>query len=696
MRASFCLERSMLATVRILFAVLGALATGVLAAQPALKPFTVEDLVRLQRLSDPQTSPDGRYVAFVLSETKMDSNKRPTDVWLLDLVAKDATPRRLTQSPANDSSPRWSADGKSLYFLSTRSGTSQVWRLQLAGGEATQVTDYPREIGSLKVAPVGSRIAVSMEVLPDCDPQCTKDKFDAKEKLKSSGRAYDRVFVRHWDTWSDGTRSHLFVATLGIDGKAGAPTDVSKSLDADVPSKPFGGDEELTFSPDGNAVVFAARAAGRTEPWSTNFDLYQAPVDGSAAPKNLTAANPAWDTQPVFLKNGDLAYIATDRAAFESDRFHVVLRDARTGATRALTQSWDRSVSRLDATADGTKLLATTDDIGQEALYVIDVASGTPRKIVGTGQVSDYSATRDSVVYALASLGGPADLYVTRVSGGTPRRLTSVNADVLGQRAMSEYEQFSFKGWNGETVYGYVMKPYGFTAGARYPVAFLIHGGPQVSFQNQWSYRWNAQAWAGHGYGVVFIDFHGSPGYGQAFTDSISKDWGGKPLEDLQKGLAAALEKYSWLDGSNACAAGASYGGFMINWIAGNWPDRFKCLVNHDGIFDQRSMYYSTEELWFPEWENGGTYYENPQAYEKFNPADFVTKWQAPMLVIHSEQDFRVPFEQGLATFTALQRRGIESRLLTFPDENHWVLKPANSVQWHHTVFDWVDAHLKK
>jgi dipeptidyl aminopeptidase/acylaminoacyl peptidase len=686
----------MLSTVRILFALLGVLSAGVLAAQPAAKPFMVEDLVLLRRLSDPQTSPDGRYLAFVLSETNMDTNKRPTDLWLLDLDAKGATPRRLTQNPANDSNPRWSADGKSIYFLSARSGTSQVWRLQLAGGEATQVTDYPREIGSLKVAPAGNRIAVSMEVLPGCDPQCTKDKFDAKEKLKATGRTYDRLFLRHWDTWSDGTRSHLFVATVGSDGKAGAPTDISKSLDADVPSKPFGGDEEFTFSPDASSLVFAARVAGRTEPWSTNFDLYQAPVDGSAAPKNLTADNPAWDTQPVFLKNGDLAYIAMDRAGFEADRFHVVLRDARTGAARALTQSWDRSVSHLEATADGGKLLATADDIGQEALYVIDVPSGTPRKIVGTGQVTDYTATKDSVIYALASLGGPADLYVTRVGGGTPRRLTSVNADVLSQRAMSEYEQFNFKGWNGETVYGYVMKPYGFTTGARYPVAFLIHGGPQASFQNQWSYRWNAQTWAGHGYGVVFIDFHGSPGYGQAFTDSISKDWGGKPLEDLQKGLAAALEKYPWLDGGNACAAGASYGGFMVNWIAGNWPDRFKCLVNHDGIFDQRTMYYSTEELWFPEWEHGGPYYENPQGHEKFNPASFVTKWQAPMLVIHGEQDFRVPLAQGLSTFTALQRRGIESRLLVFPDENHWVLKPANSVQWHHTVFDWVDAHLRK
>ena len=668
------------------------------AAQESLRPFTVEDLVRLNRLSDPQVSPDGRYVAYVLRETDMDANRGRSYLWLLSLAQKDARPLLLTTDPASDRSPRWAPDSRTLYFLSTRGGSSQVWRIRIDGGEATRVTHYPLDVGTLKVSPRGDLLAMSMEVLPECtDLRCTKDTLEARAKDKAAGRMYDRLFIRHWDTWSDGTRAHLFAARLGPDGTAtSTPVDLSKTLDADVPSKPFGGDEDFDFSPDGASLVFSARIAGHIEPLSTNFDLFEVPVDGSAMPRNLTANNPAWDAQPVFLKNGDLAWLAMDRPGFEADRFHVMLKDARTGTIRPLTQAWDRSVSRLGAMPDGHTLLATTDDVGQKALYTIDVKTGKPHKIVETGEVAEYSVTKDQVVYALASLGAPEDLYLIPASGGAARQLTHVNQAVLGNRRMSAFEQFSFKGWNDETVYGYVVKPYGFEPGKRFPVAFVVHGGPQSSFQNAWSYRWNAQAFAGGGYAVVMIDFHGSPGYGQAFTDSISRDWGGKPLVDLQKGLAAALEKYNWLDGERTCALGASYGGFMMNWIEGNWPDRFRCIVNHDGVFDQRMMYYSTEELWFMEWENGGTQYEHPQGYEKFNPVDFVSKWQTPMLIIHSEQDFRIPYSQGIAAFTALQRRNVESKLLVFPDENHWVLKPANSVQWYHTVMGWLDEHLKK
>jgi dipeptidyl aminopeptidase/acylaminoacyl peptidase len=649
----------------------------------------------LRRVSDPQLSPDGRYVAYVQRETDLEANKGRTSVWLLDL--KDAgAARRLTGETASDSSPRWAPDSRTLYFLSARSGGTEVWSLRVPAGDARQVTRYPLDVGSLKVSPRGDLLALSMEVFPDCpDLGCTRSRRDAREKSKATGRLYERLFVRHWDTWSEGTRSHLFSARLGPDGSAGTPVDVSKAFDADIPGKPFGGDEDYAFSPDGRSLVFSARIAGHNEPWSTNFDLFETPADGSSAPVDITAANPAWDAQPVFLPNGDLAWLAQYRPGFESDRFRVMLRDARTGAVRGLTASWDRSVSRLCALPDGRHLLASVDELGQHALYSIDVRTGTRVLLVGSGEVADYSAARDTVVFTLEGLGGPADLYSIAPGGGTPKRLTDVNHELLAARSLSDFEPFTFKGWNEEAVHGYVVKPYGFETGKRFPIAFLVHGGPQGSFGNSWSYRWNAQAFAGHGYGVVMIDFHGSTGYGQDFTDSISRDWGGKPLVDLQKGLAAAIERYPWLDGGRSCALGASYGGFMMYWIEGNWPDRFRCIVSHDGVFDQRMMYYATEELWFVEWENGGTQYEVPKAYERFNPLDFVTKWRTPMLVIHGEQDFRIPDSQGLGAFTALQRRGIESKLLIFPDENHWVLKPANSLEWYHTVFEWLDSHLK-
>ncbi|HYB29531.1 MAG TPA: S9 family peptidase, partial [Solirubrobacteraceae bacterium] len=658
--------------------------------------FTVEDLLALSRVSDPQVSPDGRYVAFVQRETDLDGDKGRNSLWLLELGAAGAQPRRLTDATSSDSSPRWAGDSRTLYFLSARAAGTQVWRLQIPGGEAQRVSDYPLDVGSLKVSRRGELLALTMEVFPDCDTlACTRERLDARAKDKASGRTYDRIFVRHWDTWSDGRRSHLFTAHVKADGTAATPVDVSRGFDADIPSRPFGTDDDYDFSPDGRTLVFSARIAGRSEPWSTNFDLFQTPADGSTAPVNLTPGNPAWDAQPVFLANGDLAWRAQDRPGFESDRFHLMLKSARSGAMRALTAGWDRSVTHLRATPDGKALLASIDETGQRVLYRIDPASGVPTRLTSLGEVEAFSATRDLVVMARADLGSPADLYALPVRGGEAVRLTDVNHELLAARRLSEYEQYSFRGWNDETVYGYVMKPFGLTAGKRYPIAFLVHGGPQVSMQNIWSYRWNPQIFAGGGYAVVMIDFHGSPGYGQAFTDSISRDWGGKPLVDLQKGLAAALERYPWLDGERACALGASYGGFMMNWIEGNWPERFRCIVNHDGVFDQRMMYYATEELWFPEWEFGAPYYENPSGFERENPAAFVARWRTPMLIIHGEQDFRIPYSQGLAAFTALQRRGIESRLLVFPDENHWVLKPSNSMLWYHTVLGWLDAHLK-
>jgi len=689
---------AVLATVfATVFAGSGALVSASAAAAER-RPFTVHDLVAMKRVSDPQVSPDGRRVTFVVRETDLDADRGRTDVWLVDLDDAGGAagePRRLTSHEAGDSSPRWSPHGSSLYFLSTRSGSSQVWRLPLAGGEAQQVTELSLDVGNFLVSPDGARLAVTLDVFPDCDTvACTADRLAAEEESSETGQRYERLFVRHWDTWRDGRRSQLFTVALDGGEAAGEPVHVSRGFDADVPSKPFGGAEEIAFSPDGRWLVFTARDAGREEAWSTDFDLYRAPADGSAAPENLTDANRAWDTQPAFSPDGrTLAYLAMTRPGFEADRFRIVLRDWASGSTRVLTEGWDRSPGSLAFSPDGTTIYATAGSLGQVPLFAINVAGGSVRELVSDGHVRSPSvaAAGGRVVFGRDSLAAPVDLYSVAGDGSDLRRLTEVNRDALASIAMGEPEQFTFAGWNGETVHAWVVKPAEFQPGRRYPLAFLIHGGPQGSFGNDFHYRWNPQTYAGAGYGAVLIDFHGSTGYGQAFTDSISGDWGGKPLEDLQKGLAAALERYPWLDGGRSCALGASYGGYMINWIAGQWNDRFRCLVNHDGVFDNRMMYYATEELWFPEWEHGGPYWANPEGYEKHNPVLFVDRWKTPMLVVHGSLDYRVPETQGLAAFTAAQRGGVPSELLIFPDENHWVLKPANSILWHETVLGWLD-----
>ena len=659
----------------------------------AARALTPTDLNMLARVSDPQMSPDGRYVVYVQRETDLEANRGRSDLWLVDLQTDQPKPRRLTQHSANDTHPRWSVDGTSIFFLSARTGSQQVWRLTLGGGEAVQITDYPLDVATFRFSSGGGRLALGMDVFRDCaDLRCTKDRLDAASHKQASGHVYDSLFIRHWDRWNDGTRSNLFVAPINSDGRAGTPVNVSKPLDADVPSRPDGGDEEFDFSPDGSRIVFSARVAGREEPWSTNFDLYEASSDGNGALKNLTADNPAWDTQPVFLEDGDLAWLAMARPGFESDRFRIKLMHA--GKVREIAPKWDRSVSHLALAHGGDTLLATASDTGQTPLFSVNPGSGKVTRITDAGNVGDFASGKRGTVMTWHDLGSPPDVYLLGAKGER-RQLTAANAELLKARTLGSFEQFSFPGWNDETVYGYVVNPPDFAKDKKYPVAFVVHGGPQVSFQNQWNWRWNAQTFAARGYAVVFIDFHGSPGYGQAFTDSISQHWGDRPFEDLKKGFAAALQKFPWLDGTQACSLGASYGGYMQNWIAGNWPDGFRCIVNHDGIFDTRSMYYSTEELWFTEWENGGPYYLAPEIHERFNPANYVKQWRTPMLVIHGEQDFRVPSTQGISTFTALQRLGIESRLLYFPDVNHWVLKPNNSIQWYGTVLDWLDAHTR-
>ena len=683
-------------TLRLLM--LGA-AVAASSAVAAPRGLTVEDLVTLERVGAPVLSPDASRAVYTVRSTDMDKNRGHTKLWMVDLRGAKPAPAVFVSHDSSSTDPEWSPKGDAVYFLSSRSGSAQVWRQPAAGGAPVQVTNLPLDVDNFRVSPAGDRIALGMAVFRDCpDLACTEARLKEQAKNKASGKVYDRLFVRHWDTWKDGRNAVLFSAAL--DGKgvvSGAPVSLSGSLDGDVPSKPFGDREEYRFSPDGKTVVFAARIAGKTEAWSTNFDLYSVPAAGGAAPRNLTAENPAWDTKAVFSPDGrTLAYLAMARPGFEADRYQIMLMDVATGAKRKLAADWDRSAGGLQWSRDGKSVVVDAEDIGQHRLFRIEVASGKITPLTDKGSIGGFDVRGDTVAYSLATLDSPAQLFSVKLAGGKLQQLTTNNADKLADVRFGEFEQFSFKGAGGDTVHGYVMKPWNATPGAKYPVAFLVHGGPQGSFGNAWSYRWNPQIYAGAGYAAVFIDFHGSTGYGQKFTDAISGDWGGKPLEDLQKGLAAAVEKFPWLDRERSCALGASYGGYMMNWIEGNWPDGFKCIVNHDGVFDTRGMAYSTEEQWFTDWESGGPYFTVPENHERFNPVHHVNKWKTPMLVIQGDLDFRIPTAQGLSTFTALQRKGIESKFLMFPDENHWVLKPANSVLWHHTVIDWLDHYLKR
>lgn len=662
----------------------------------AARGFDVHDMIKLDRYSSPTLSADGNTLVFAKAVLDAKQEKRSTSLWVEDLSSADAKPRQLTPNGWNVNSPALSPDGATVYFLSAKSGSSQLYAMLVAGGEPQRLTDLPLDIDGFKLSPDGRNVAFAIAAFPECkaDLACTQQKLDAKSA--SSGVIFDHVFIRHWDTWADGRLNRLFVAPLGTAAAmTKAATLVSGDVDGDIPSKPFGDLGEMAWSPDGNSIVFGARLTGSGEVHSTNFDLYQVAADGSGAAKNLTAANKAWDAGPVFSADGKtLYYTAMKRPGFEADRMGIMAMDLATGATREIEPQWDRSAGGLTLSPDGKTLYTVAEDLGQQPLFAIDIASGQARKLVGDGTVSSLQVAGERMVFARNSMKTADQFFVADLQGASPRALTPSATDMLPDVAWGDYEQFSFTGWNGDTVYGYVVKPWNYQPGHRYPVAFLIHGGPQGSFGDGWSYRWNPQTYAGQGYAAVMIDFHGSTGYGQAFTDAISQHWGDRPLEDLQKGWQAALSKYDYLNGDKACALGASYGGYMAYWIAGNWNQPWKCIVAHDGVFDNFMMGYATEELWFSEWENGGTPYDNPNGYQKFNPANYVKNWKVPMLIVHSQQDFRIPVDQGLAAFNALQRRGIESKLLYFPDENHWVLKTQNSVKWHDTVNDWLKAHI--
>jgi acylaminoacyl-peptidase len=674
------------------FVALGLLAAGSLQA----RPFTAKDLASQERVSDPHISPDGRFVAYNVRSTDWEANRGVNSLWILDRGAPNGVPRLVRDQERAATQPRWSADGQWLYFLSARTGVKQVWRTSPNSPESRQVTSLPLDVSFYRVNPDGHHLVVAASAYPECMTMaCSKTRDDAKGKEKATGMVYDAIGARFWDNYRDGHFVGLFAVPVDADHPASDGVALTPNYRADIVESPEGDDSAFVVSLNGKSVIFSARPSGSDQGIGEPRSLYTVPLDGSTAPVRIDAAAATSDDTPAVSQDGSwLAYLSQSGSVFTAPRSHLMIRDLRAGTTRELAPDWVLSAESLAWSVDSTVLYALAQDAGQRRLFAVDVKAGRVQALTGDGHVGAVDAARRALVVARDSLGSPMQI-VEIGSKYQERALTHVGEDALSQTPMSSYEAFTFAGWNNETVQGYVVKPTDFQAGRKYPVAFLIHGGPHGSFGNAWSYRWNPQVWSGMGYAVVMIDFHGSTGFGEAFAKSIVGHWGDRPLVDLQNGWSFALSKYQFLDGEHACALGGSYGGYMVAWIAGNWPKPWKCLVNHDGVFDIRLMSYSTDIPGFQQAQNTAPTWADSAAVERFNPIDHVADWTVPMLVVHGGRDDRVPLDQGMGAFEAAQLRHVPSQLLYFPDENHWVLKPQNSVQWYATVEAWMKRWLE-
>ena len=659
------------------------------------QPFSIDHMMAIRRIADPQVSPDGGSVVFSVTVPDRTANRMNHMLYLGNLTDKTFQPLSALGQQATN--PRWSPDGSFIYFLASPGGLQQVWRLAVKDRRMEAVTHLPIEIDSFDIEPGGRYLLLATSVFPGKTPAQTEALLQGKKREPGSGRLYDRLMVRQWDAWRDGTRKHLLVYNL----EDCSVRDLLGQMDADSPLQPLGGTEDYTVSPDGKLVVFTAKNEGRQEAWSNNTDLFLVPVDGSAPPRRITT-NPAADILPRFSPDGQtLAYLTADRPGHEADCLRIVLRSMETEKSQVYDLRCeecafgDRSPDALVWSPDGKQLYLTADHLGQHALFALDVRTGRSIPFMKAGASGSPRPLPDGrVLFTWSSLQRPAELYLAGLHGEGNQRLTKLNDELMETARLGKVNAFEFKGHAGRTVHGRIVYPADFDSRKKYPVAFVIHGGPQTSNLNEFSYRWNPQIFAGAGYAVVMIDYTGSTGYGQAFTDAVSGDWGGAPYEDLMTGLRAALDRYPFLDRERMAALGPSFGGYMVYWLAGQ-KHPFRCLVSHAGIFDRERFFYQTDELWFAEWETGGLPWLNPEGHKRHNPADLVKNWLTPMLVIHGEKDYRVPYVQGLSAFTALQRKGIPSKFLIFPDEGHWVLKPQNSRQWYKTVLDWLDQWVK-
>jgi dipeptidyl aminopeptidase/acylaminoacyl peptidase len=662
------------------------LATTVLAQK---QPFDVDALLRIARISDPQVSPDGHLVAFTVQTVDMAENRKPTAIWIVSV--NGGAPRQITNEGSVNERPRWSPDSKHIAFVSNRSGTRQIWLMDASGANPKQITNLSTEADGVVFAADGKHLVFTSSVYPDChDEACNSHRVQQDKDEKVLARVYDSLLYRHWTDWQSARRSHLFSLELGT-GKA---IDLTPG-DRDAPPFSMGGPDNYAISPDSTEVCFAMNA-DPVPATSTNTDLFVAPMGGGAA-KRITS-NLAADESPQYSPNGKyLAWRSQSRPGYESDRWQLMVMERVTGNAVSVTESLDRSVDSFAWSPDSGHLFYTAVDRGRKHINVIPAGGGGTREVTsGNVSMDDMQFTPDgkTMVYTQQSGSSPAELYRASSTGGPPVPLTHLNDALLANYQLTPLDEHWVTSPDNTRIHTFLVKPPGFREDRKYPVLFLIHGGPQGEWGEDWSYRWNAQVFAGAGYVVVMPNPRGSFGYGQKFTDDINADWGGKPYDDVMAVVdyAASLP---WTDSTRMGAAGASYGGYMIDWMLGH-TNRFQVFVSHAGVFDLRSMAGATEELWFPLWEFQGMPWDNPDLYAKLSPSYFVKDFKTPTLVVAGELDFRVPYTQSLQLYTALQLQKVSSRLIVFPDEGHWVLKPQNSAFWYRHVLDWIGQWINK
>lgn len=651
------------------------------------RAITVDDLWAMKRIGSFSVSPDGKTIAYTITSYSFDANKGNTDIYLTDADGKNL--RALKNSEKNESEPEFSPDGKTIAF--TRGG--QIWQCDLNGSNEKQLTDIYTGASDFEWSPDGKKMLFVSSVYPECTTQdCNEQKDKAYEESKVKAEIFTELMYRHWNDWRGHKRSHLFL----LDVATGEFKDLNEGNNEDVPPPALGSANDYNFSPDGNEVAYSLNPEF-TKATSTNIEIYLASLTSPSTPK-LISTSKGVDCQPVYSPDQEwIAWTTMKRAGFESDKRDLVVFNRKTGAVKNLTENFNLSVDEFIYSPDSKTIYFTAGTEINSLIYKLDIAAGKIELFHKDNYNTGIQLSRDGkILYFLKQRTDlPAEIFSQSTDGkNTLKRITFTNEEILSQLEMNPVETFWCEGANGDKVQSVLIKPPFFDPNKKYPMMFLIHGGPQGAWEDNFHYRWNLQMFAGAGYVVIAPNPRGSTGYGQKFTDEISKDWGGKVYTDLMNSYDYAIKNFSFIDPKNTFAAGASYGGYMINWIEGH-TDRFRALFCHNGTFNLESMWGTTEELWFPEWEIGGTPWENREAFEKWSPHRYAENFKTPMLIVHSAYDFRLSEEQAFQAFTTLQRMGIESKFLYFPDETHFVSKPQNARLWWNTVFEWFKSHQK-